>query len=213
MHFLPEDIDDYAVKHSQDEPEILKSLSKETWRKVLQPRMISGAYQGRLLSLISKLINPENILELGTFTGYSALCLAEGLKQNGKLITIDKNEELEPLSSKYFEMSEFGDKIEARIGKALDIIPQLDMEFDLVFLDADKSNYLNYFDLLIDKLKPGGVILTDNVLWSGKVVKETKENDIDTKILKEFNIKINEDPRLETVLLPIRDGLTISRKI
>lgn len=212
MHFLPDNIDDYAVMHTQDEPELLKKLNKETWQKVLLPRMLSGAYQGRLLSIVSKLISPKTILEIGTYTGYSALCLAEGLTKEGKLITIDKNEELEPIVSKYFNLSEYSNQLESRIGNALDIIPTITEKFDLVFIDADKSNYINYFDLIIDKLNPGGIILSDNVLWSGKVVEPTKEKDIDTKVLKEYNKLLKEDPRLETILLPIRDGLTISRK-
>jgi len=212
MHFLPDDIDDYAAMHTQEEPELLKKLNKETWQKVLLPRMLSGAYQGRLLSIISKLVSPKNILEIGTYTGYSALCLAEGLAEGGKLITLDKNEELEPIVSKYFELSEYSSSLTALTGNAIELIPTLDEKFDLVFIDADKSNYINYFNLIIDKLNPGGIILSDNVLWSGKVVESTKEKDIDTKVLKEYNRLLKEDPRLETILLPIRDGLTISRK-
>ena len=211
MHFLPENIDNYVVKHSQQEPLILKELSRETWQKVLNPRMLSGAFQGRVLSMISKLINPEHILEIGTYTGYSALCLAEGLQKNGKIITIDKNEELETLQNKYFEKSGFRNHIEQFVGDATEIIPQLDNKFDLVFIDADKSNYINYFHLIIDKMNPGGIILSDNVLWSGKVVEELNPKDKDTKVLLEYNKLLNEDERLETVLLPIRDGLTISR--
>jgi len=213
MHFLPDNIDDYVVNHTEEEPELLKKLNRETWQKVLLPRMLSGAYQGRVLSMLSKLISPKTILEIGTFTGYSALCLAEGLRKDGKLITIDKNEELEPLFSKYFEMSEFSNQIEFKIGNAIDIIPNIDEKFDLVFIDADKSNYVNYFNMIVDKLNPGGIILSDNVLWSGKVVEKTMEKDIDTKILKEYNLLLKNDARVETVLLPIRDGLTISRKI
>ncbi len=212
MHFLPDEIDDYAVSHTQEEPELLKRLNKETWQKVLLPRMLSGSYQGRLLSVISKLISPKTILEIGTYTGYSALCLAEGLAKDGKLITIDKNEELEPIVSKYFNLSEQSSQLNAIVGNAVDIIPTLNEKFDLVFIDADKSNYINYFNMIIDKLNPGGVILSDNVLWSGKVVEPTAEKDIDTKVLKEYNKLLKEDSRLETVLLPIRDGLTISRK-
>ncbi|MEN8138983.1 MAG: O-methyltransferase [Bacteroidota bacterium] len=212
MHFLPDEIDDYAVMHSQDEPELLKKLNRETWQKALLPRMLSGAYQGRILSIISKLASPKVILEIGTFTGYSALCLAEGMKKDGKLFTIDKNEELEPISSKYFKLSDYSSQIQSKTGNAIDIIPTIEENFDLVFIDADKSNYINYFNMIIDKLNPGGIILSDNVLWSGKVVEETAEKDIDTKILKEYNLLLKTDPRLETVLLPIRDGLTISRK-
>ena len=211
MHFLPENIDNYVVNHSQQEPTILKELSKETWQKVLNPRMLSGAFQGRVLSMIAKLINPEHILEIGTYTGYSALCLAEGLQKKGKIITIDKNEELETLQNKYFEKSGYRNQIEQLVGDATKIIPQLEEKFDLVFIDADKSNYINYFHLIIDKMKPGGIILSDNVLWSGKIVEKLNPKDKDTKVLLEYNKLLNEDARIETVLLPIRDGLTISR--
>lgn len=211
MHFLPEKLDNYVVSHSQQEPNLLKELSRETWQKVLNPRMLSGAFQGRVLSMISKLINPKNILEIGTYTGYSALCLAEGMKPNGNLHTIDKNEELEELQYTYFQKSEYKNQIIQHIGNAIDIIPTIDDTFDLVFIDADKSNYLNYFHLIIDKMNSGGVILSDNVLWSGKVIEELDPKDIDTKVLLEYNKLLNEDNRLETVLLPIRDGLTISR--
>ena len=211
MHFLPEKIDNYVVEHSQQEPEVLKELSKETWQKVLNPRMLSGAFQGRVLSMISKLIQPNNILEIGTYTGYSAICLAEGLSANGKLITIDKNEELETLQNKYFEKSGYRNQIEQLVGDATIIIPELDEKFDLVFIDADKSNYVNYFHLIINKMNPGGIILSDNVLWNGKVVEELNIKDKDTKVLLEYNKLLNSDNRIETVLLPIRDGLTVSR--
>jgi caffeoyl-CoA O-methyltransferase len=213
MHFLPDNIENYSEAHSSNEPELLKQLSKETWQKVLQPRMLSGNYQGRLLSLISKLHRPKNILELGTYTGYSALCMAEGMQKDGKLITIDINEELQPLSSKYFKLAGFEKNIEQKIGNAIDIIPTLDYSFDMVFIDADKSNYINYFNMIIDKLNPGALIISDNVLWSGKVVEKVDEKDIDTKVLIEYNKLLKEDSRLETVLLPIRDGLTLSRVI
>ncbi|AZJ34220.1 O-methyltransferase [Tenacibaculum singaporense] len=211
MHFLPEELDNYVVKHSQAEPKILQELSRETWQKVLNPRMLSGAFQGRVLSMISKLIQPKSILEIGTYTGYSALCLAEGLPKDGMLYTVDKNEELEELQHKYFQKSDYKNQITQYVGNALDIIPSIDSKFDLVFIDADKSNYVNYFHLIIDKMNKGGVILSDNVLWSGKVVEELDPKDIDTKILLDYNRLLNEDDRLETVLLPIRDGLTISR--
>ena len=211
MHFLPEELDNYVVKHSQAEPKILQELSRETWQKVLNPRMLSGAFQGRVLSMISKLIQPKSILEIGTYTGYSALCLAEGLSKDGMLYTIDKNEELEELQHKYFQKSDYKNQITQYVGNALDIIPSIDSKFDLVFIDADKSNYVNYFHLIIEKMNKGGVILSDNVLWSGKVIEELDPKDIDTKILLEYNRHLNEDDRLETVLLPIRDGLTISR--
>ena len=213
MHFLPEELDNYVVKHSQAEPKILQELSRETWQKVLNPRMLSGAFQGRVLSMISKLIQPKSILEIGTYTGYSALCLAEGLSKDGVLYTVDKNEELEELQYTYFQKSEYKNQITQYVGNALDIIPTIDSKFDLVFIDADKSNYVNYFHLIIEKMNKGGVILSDNVLWSGKVVEELDPKDIDTKILLEYNRLLNEDSRLETVLLPIRDGLTISRVI
>lgn len=211
MNFLPKEIDDYVVSHSQKEPDMLKELNKETWQKILNPRMLSGGFQGRVLSMISKLISPKNILEIGTYTGYSALCLAEGLKKDGKIITIDKNEELETFAKKYFDRSIFSNNIKQLIGNAIEIIPTLNEKFDLVFIDADKSNYVNYFNLIIDKMNSGGVILSDNVLWSGKVVEEVQEKDFDTKVLLEYNKLLNTDNRIESVLLPIRDGLTISR--
>ena len=211
MHFLPEEIDNYVVNHSQQEPEILQELSKETWQKVLNPRMLSGAFQGRVLSMISKLIRPTSILEIGTYTGYSALCLAEGMSSEGKIITIDKNEELETLQNKYFEKSGYRNQIEQRVGNAVNIIPKIDRKFDLVFIDADKSNYINYFHLIIDKMNSGGIILSDNVLWSGKIVEALDPKDTDTTVLLAYNKLLNSDDRIETVLLPIRDGLTISR--
>lgn len=211
MHFLPDEIDQYAVNHSQKEPELLQALNTETWQTVLNPRMLSGTYQGRLLSIISKLINPKNILEIGTYTGYSALCMCEGMKSTGSLHTIDKNEELFDLQRKYFDLSPWGAQMHQHVGNAIDILPTIDEKFDLVFIDADKANYSNYFDLIIDKMNPGGVILSDNVLWSGKVVQEIDSKDIDTKELVIYNKKVNEDDRVETILLPIRDGLTITR--
>ncbi len=211
MNFLPEAIENYVIEHSQKEPEILKELSKETWQKVLNPRMLSGGFQGRILAMISKLINPKNILEIGTYTGYSALCLAEGMQKDGTLITIDKNEELESFSKKYFDKSEYNSQINQFIGNAIDIIPTINKKFDLVFIDADKTNYINYLNLIIDKMNPGGVILSDNVLWSGKIIEEVNPKDMDTKVLLEYNKLLNSDDRIETVLLPIRDGLTISR--
>lgn len=211
MHFLPEDINDYVVNHSAKEPELLKELQRETWQKVLNPRMLSGAYQGRLLSMISKICSPKTILEIGTYTGYATLCLAEGLLDNGKIITIDINEELEEIQSKYFQKSGVADKISSIIGNALEVIPQLNEKFDLVFIDADKSNYINYFNLILPKMNSGGIILTDNVLWSGKVVEKLDPKDIDTKVLLDYNKMLASDSRVETILLPIRDGLTISR--
>jgi len=211
MHFLPNEIDQYVVAHSQQEPKILQDLSRETWQKVLNPRMLSGAFQGRVLSLISKLVQPKNVLEIGTYTGYSALCLAEGLKKEGTIDTIDKNEELEELQSKYFKKSGYQKQIVQHVGNALEIIPTLDKTYDLVFIDADKSNYPNYFEMIIDKMNPGGIILSDNVLWSGKVVEKVDPKDINTQALLKYNKLLNTDNRVETVLLPIRDGLTVSR--
>lgn len=211
MNFLPEKIDDYSVSHSQKEPQILQELTKETWQKVVNPRMLSGAFQGRVLSMISKLIQPKNILEIGTYTGYSAICIAEGLQEHASIDTIDKNEELADLQNKYFKKSGYRNKITQHVGLALEIIPTIDKKFDLVFIDADKSNYSNYFHLIIDKMNKGGVILSDNVLWSGKVVEKLDPKDQDTKALLEYNKLLNTDKRIETVLLPIRDGLTISR--
>ena len=211
MNFLPDSIDAYAVKHSQDEPVLLQELTKETWQKVLAPRMLSGHYQGRLLSLISKLKEPATILEIGTYTGYSALCLAEGMQKDGLLHTIDINEELFDLHRTYFDRSGYGQQIKQYLGKALEIIPTLKTNFDLVFIDADKSNYVHYFHAIIDKMNAGGIILSDNVLWSGKVVEKIDPKDIDTASLLAYNKLLKEDERIETVLLPIRDGLTISR--
>ena len=211
MHFLPEHIDQYAVDHSENEPELLQQLTRETWQKVLAPRMSSGHYQGRVLSIISKLIHPKNILEIGTFTGYAALCLAEGMQANGTLDTIDINEELYDIQRKYFDASGYGNQIIQHTGNAVDIIPELTTSFDLVFIDADKSNYETYLELLVPKLTSGAVILSDNVLWSGKVVEKVNPKDIDTKALLQYNKILKEHPKLETVLLPIRDGLTISR--
>ena len=211
MYFLPEKLDDYIVSHSQEEPELLKQLTRETYQKILQPIMLSGPYQGRVLSMVSKLISPKSILELGTFTGYSTLCLAEGLAEKGTIHTIDINEELEDFQRKYFDKSGFGNQITQHVGNAIDIIPTIDASFDLIFIDADKPNYSNYFHLVIDKLNPGGIILSDNVLWHGKVIEDVDEKDISTKAVLEYNTLLKNDPRIETVVLPIRDGLTISR--
>ncbi|MGI9530175.1 O-methyltransferase [Lutimonas sp.] len=211
MNFLPENIDQYATDHSQKEPELLQELFKETWQKALVPRMISGHFQGRILSMISKLIQPESILEIGTYTGYSALCLAEGMSENGLLHTIDHNEELYDFQRKYFDRSNFKDQIKQYLGQGLEVLATIDGPFDLVFIDADKSNYANYFRAVIDKMNSGGVILSDNVLWSGKVTETPNPKDEDTKALIAYNRLMNEDSRIETVLLPIRDGLTISR--
>ncbi|WP_369997480.1 O-methyltransferase [Winogradskyella sp.] len=212
MHFLPEKLDHYVVEHSQQEPKLLQELTRETYQKILQPIMLSGPYQGRVLSMISKIVRPNAILELGTFTGYATLCLAEGLHSNGVIHTIDINEELHDFQRKYFDKSDFGHQIIQHTGNALDIIPELNKTFDLVFIDADKPNYSNYFHLIIDKLNLGGIILSDNVLWHGKVVEAIDEKDKSTKAVLEYNTLLKNDPRIETVVLPIRDGLTISRK-
>lgn len=211
MHFLPEDIDDYIVAHSQKEPELLARLNRETNQKVMQPRMLSGHYQGRVLSLLAKLKMPRSILEIGTYTGYSALCLAEGLTNDGTLHTIDVNEELYDFQKKYFDASPYSGKIIQHLGDATKIIPEIETSFDLVFIDADKPNYPKYFELIIEKMNKGGVILSDNVLWSGKVIDNVKKDDESTLALLEYNRLLAEDDRVETVILPIRDGLTLTR--
>lgn len=211
MHFLDEALENYITSHSQDEPEYLAQLRRETHLKVLQPRMITGHHQGRVLSLLSKLIRPKKILEIGTYTGYSALCLAEGLLTGGSLHTIDINEELSEIQQRYFAKSPFKDQIVQHIGDALEIIPVLDHSFDLVFIDAEKTEYPKYMQLVLEKTRSGSVILSDNVLWSGKVVEKVAEKDQATKALQQYNLMIKEDPRLETVILPIRDGLSLSR--
>jgi len=213
MHFLPQEIDDYTLEHSEQEPHILYELQRETWQKILNPRMVSGAYQGRVLSMLSKLMRPHYILEIGTYTGYSAMCLAEGLAPEGKLITIDVNEEIQWLAQKYFDKSNYKNQIESKIGNALELIPQLEQGIDLVFIDADKENYEAYFELVLPMMNKGGVILSDNVLWSGKVVEKLDPKDKSTRALLDYNRKIADDPRVETVLLPIRDGLTLSRTV
>lgn len=211
MHFISEALEEYVAKHSENEPDLLVRLNKETHQKVLQPRMLSGHFQGRVLSMLSKIIRPNNILEIGTYTGYAALCLAEGLTERGTLDTIDIKEELVAFQRKYFDQSPWSTQIHAHLGNALDIIPTLDKKFDLVFIDADKENYINYFHLIVPRMQKGGIILSDNVLWSGKVLEEVKVNDKSTQILLEYNRLLKEDPRVETVLLPIRDGLTVTR--
>ena len=207
-----EKLDEYLINHSEKEPEILSDLNRETNLKVLQPRMISGAYQGRLLSIISKIINPKKILEIGTFTGYSTLCLAEGLDKNGQIHTVDINEELYDLQRKYFKKSSFNSNITQHLGNALEIIPKLDHDFDLIFLDADKINYPKYLDILIVRLKKGGVLLSDNVLWDGKVLNEISQKDKSTKAIVEYNKMLNNRIDMDSVILPIRDGITLSIK-
>lgn len=211
MHFLSDELDDYVTQHSQDEPELLAQLNRETHLKILQPRMLSGHFQGRVLSMLSKIIHPTNILEIGTYTGYATLCLAEGLAENGTIDTIDVNEELVDFQRKYFDRSQWSNQIVQHLSPALDIMPALGKKYDLVFIDADKDNYINYFHAIVPMMNKGGIILSDNVLWSGKVVEEVKSNDRTTKLLMEYNQLLKNDPRVETVLLPIRDGLTVSR--
>jgi caffeoyl-CoA O-methyltransferase len=211
MEFISDELDEYCVGHTSPENEILSKLNRETHAKVLQSRMLSGHFQGRLLSMLSHMIRPKNILEIGTFTGYSALCMAEGLQENGKLLTIDVNEELEDFVRGFFNQSPLKDKIEFRIGNATEIIPTLTQTFDLVFIDADKLNYDKYYDLVFDRVNQGGYIISDNVLWSGKVVDQGKK-DKDTVSIRAFNKKLHEDPRTENILLPIRDGLIVVRK-
>lgn len=212
MNFISDELESYIENHSEDEPELLQQLNRETCQKILQPRMLSGQYQGRVLSMISKLVNPKYILEIGTYTGYSALCLAEGLRKEGELHTLDVNEELYDLQRTYFDKSDYGTQIHQHLGNGLEIIPKLNRTFDLIFIDADKENYSAYFHLVIDKLKSGGIILSDNVLWSGKVVEPLDEKDIPTKAILEYNNLLKNDPRVETLILPIRDGLMVSRK-
>lgn len=212
MNFLPEDVEVYVEAHTQGEPELLSRLNDETWQKIVAPRMLSGHLQGRFLSMMSKMIRPKRILEIGTYTGYSALCLAEGLTENGLLITIDINDELKWIHDKYFDQSPLGKKIEVRYGNAIDIIPTLKDDFDIVFIDADKENYIHYYNLLIDRLHSGAYIFIDNVLWSGKVLTQAHPNDEETKTLQQLNEIITKDERVENVLVPMRDGLMVVRK-
>lgn len=211
MEFLDPRLSEYSELHTSSESELLKKINRDTHAGVMMPRMLSGHLQGRFLSMISKMIRPKNILEIGTYTGYSAICLAEGLAPNGQLVTIDKNEELESKVSGYFQEAGLKTVIDYKIGNALKIIPELDTMFDLVFIDADKENYSNYFDLVIDKVTSGGYLLADNVLWSGKVL--DSKPDKDTRAILSFNKKVQEDHRVENVLLPIRDGILMMRKL
>jgi caffeoyl-CoA O-methyltransferase len=211
MAFIAPEIDEYCGEHTSPESELLSKLSRETHAKVLQARMLSGHLQGRFLAMLSNMIQPNNILEIGTYTGYSALCLAEGLTEIGKLITLDVNEELEEFVRSFFKESPLNDKIDFRIGNAIEIIPTLTETFDLVFIDADKLNYANYYDLVFEKVRQGGFIISDNVLWSGKVADKSKK-DKDTLSIRAFNKKLHDDNRVENILLPIRDGLMVVRK-
>ena len=212
MDFISDQLAEYLNKNSEKEPEILSQLSKETHQKILQPRMLSGHIQGRFLSFISKIKSPEKILEIGTYTGYSTICLAEGLSKNGKIDTIDKNEELIKIQNKYFEKSGFRNKIIQHTGNALDILKNLNEKYDIIFIDADKENYINYFNQVSNKLSKNGIIISDNVLWSGKVL-DSNQMDEETSTLVQFNKIINNDKRFKSIILPIRDGISISRLV
>ena len=212
MEFIDPLLEKYVCEHTENESDLLKKINRETHLEVLQPRMLSGHLQGRVLSMFSKMIQPERILEIGTYTGYSALCLAEGLTPNGKLVTIDINEELAPRVRSYFFASEFSEQIDYKIGAAMELIPTLNEKWDIVFIDADKHNYINYYHLVFPMVNIGGYIIADNVLWSGKVI-DSSHNDKDTQLLRDYNLLNHEDDRVEEVLFPIRDGLMISRKI
>jgi caffeoyl-CoA O-methyltransferase len=213
MEFLPKDIEAYVLRHTPKESAILHKINRETHLKVMQPRMLSGHFQGQLLRFLVEMIQPKRILEIGTYTGYSAIALAQGLKTGGKLITIDVNAELEKMISNFIVEAELTDKIEQITGNAIEILPTLTEKFDLIFIDADKRNYRNYLDLVLNNLNTGGYILTDNVLWSGKVTMPKEKMDLDTRLIDEFNDYVQNHPQLESILLPVRDGLYISRKI
>ena len=212
MNFISEKLNDYIKKYSNKESDLLKELSRETKLKTLNSRMLSGSYQGRILSMISKLTKPKYILEIGTYTGYSSLCLAEGMKNDGELHTIDKNEELYDFQKKYFNKSGYGDKIFQHLGNALELIQTINKKFDLIFLDADKENYAKYLELLVNKLNTNGVLVTDNVLWSGKVTMPISDEDLSTQEIDKFNKLLNQRSDMETIILPIRDGISVSRK-
>ena len=213
MEFLPKEIDDYVLRHTPKESEILYQINRETHLKVMQPRMLSGHFQGQLLKFLVEMIQPKSILEIGTYTGYSAIAMAEGLPENGILTTIDTNVELGKMIDSFVCKAELKNKIVQLTGNALEIIPTLNQSFDLVFIDADKRNYKNYLDLVIDKVNSGGYILTDNVLWSGKVTLPEDKMDLDTKLIDEYNDYVQSHPKLKSILLPVRDGLYLSRKI
>ena len=211
MHFISPELEDYVEQNSTNEPLLLAILNRETYQKILQPRMLSGHFQGRVLSMLSKIINPKVILEIGTYTGYATISLAEGLQADGEIHTIDIKEELVDFQRKYFDLTGYGKKFHQHLGQALDIIPTLNKKIDLVFIDADKDNYLNYYEMIVPLMNKGGIILSDNVLWSGKVIEELDPKDTTTKLLLDYNKHLQSDPRVETVLLPIRDGLTVTR--
>jgi len=212
MLIINSETEAYCTSISQAEPSVLKEIRRDTYVNVMQPRMLSGHFQGRLLSLISNLMRPHRVLEIGTYTGYSSICLAEGLSKNGKVISIDVNEELEGRIKANFDKAGQTDKVNFMAGDAAHIIPELNETFDLVFIDADKRNYQKYFDLVIDKVKIDGLIISDNVLWDGKVF-DPEAKDLTTKALRKYNLSLKENNRIQTVLLPIRDGLLVARKI
>ena len=212
MEFLDEAIGAYVERYTTEESQILKKLNRETYSDVLIPRMLAGHLQGRVISMFSHMIKPQQVLEIGTYTGYSALCWAEGLEQGGTVHTIDINEELEEMVSEYIKEAEQTESIKTYIGNAIDIIPSIEATFDVVYIDADKDNYSNYFDLVIEKVSPGGYIIADNVLWSGKVVEAKENRDDDTQALVDYCEKVNGDARVENVLFPVRDGLLVARK-
>ena len=212
INFIDDNILNYSISKSEKESKLLNDLYRETYLKVLNPRMISGHYQGRILSLISKIISPKKILEIGTYTGYSAICLCEGMDKDGILHTIDNNKELVEIQNKYFKKANLTDKIVQHSGDAKNIIPSIDEEFDIVFIDADKESYPEYYDLIIKKVRSGGIIIADNILWSGKILEKVEKDDQATKSIIEFNNKIIEDDRVKNIVLPIRDGLNIVRK-
>ena len=212
INFIDDNILNYSISKSEKESKLLNDLYRETYLKVLNPKMISGHYQGRILSLISKIISPKKILEIGTYTGYSAICLCEGMDKDGVLHTIDNNKELVEIQNKYFKKANLKDKIVQHSGDAKNIIPSIDEEFDIVFIDADKESYPEYYDLIINKVRSGGIIIADNILWSGKILEKVKKDDQATKPIIEFNNKIIKDDRVKNIILPIRDGLNIVRK-
>ena len=212
MEFLPENIDRYAVSHTAEEPEVLQKLYRETWQKVLMPRMLSGPLQGRLLAMFSKMMRPRRILEIGAYTGYSAICFAEGLTEDGELHSVEINEELNSIQDKYWGEAGIKEKIRRFNGPALEIIPTLKDEYDMVFIDADKENYVEYYEMILPLVRSRGLILVDNVLWTGKVTKEVKGHDPETKALQKLNDLIQADDRVENVLLPVRDGIMMAMK-
>lgn len=213
MEFLPKNLDEYVLKHTPKESEILYQINRETHLKVMQPRMLSGHFQGQLLKFLVEMIQPKSVLEIGTYTGYSAIAMAEGLPENGILTTIDTNIELEKMIDSFICQANLTDKIIQITGNALEIIPTLNQSFDLIFIDADKRNYRNYLDLILDKVNTGGYIITDNVLWSGKVTHPKENMDLDTQLIDEYNDYVQSHPKLKSILLPVRDGLYVSRKI